>query len=57
MTSQHSSEYLREYYDDAIAVEMEGFGFLKATQQVKNVSAMGHWFRWIGTLKALINSC
>jgi len=33
-------EYLREYYDDAIAVEMEGFGFLKATQQVKNVSAM-----------------
>lgn len=33
-------EYLREYYDDAIAVEMEGFGFLKATQQVKSVSAM-----------------
>ncbi len=33
-------EYLREFYDDAIAVEMEGFGFLKATQQVKNVSAM-----------------
>ena len=33
-------QYLREYYDDAIAVEMEGFGFLKATQQVKNVSAM-----------------
>ncbi|MBD2180365.1 5'-methylthioadenosine/S-adenosylhomocysteine nucleosidase [Planktothrix sp. FACHB-1355] len=33
-------EYLREYYDDAIAVEMEGFGFLKATQQVKNVSAI-----------------
>lgn len=33
-------EYLREYYDDAIAVEMEGFGFLKATQQDKNVSAM-----------------
>lgn len=33
-------EYLREYYDDAIAVEMEGFGFLKATQQVKDVSAM-----------------
>ena len=33
-------EYLREYYDDAITVEMEGFGFLKATQQVKNVSAM-----------------
>jgi nucleoside phosphorylase len=33
-------EYLREYYDDAIAVEMEGFGFLKATQQVKKVSAM-----------------
>lgn len=33
-------EYLREYYDDAIAVEMEGFGFLKATQQIKNVSAM-----------------
>jgi nucleoside phosphorylase len=33
-------KYLREYYDDAIAVEMEGFGFLKATQQVKTVSAM-----------------
>jgi nucleoside phosphorylase len=33
-------QYLREYYDDAIAVEMEGFGFLKATQQVKNVSAI-----------------
>jgi nucleoside phosphorylase len=33
-------DYLREYYDDAIAVEMEGIGFLKATQQVKNVSAM-----------------
>jgi nucleoside phosphorylase len=33
-------DYLREYYDDAIAVEMEGFGFLKATQQVKNVSAI-----------------
>jgi nucleoside phosphorylase len=33
-------EYLREYYDDAIAVEMEGFGFLKATQQSKTVSAM-----------------
>ncbi len=33
-------EYLREYYDEAIAVEMEGFGFLKATQQDKNVSAM-----------------
>ena len=33
-------EYLRKYYDDAIAIEMEGFGFLKATQQVKNVSAM-----------------
>jgi nucleoside phosphorylase len=33
-------KYLQEYYDDAIAVEMEGFGFLKATQQVKNVSAI-----------------
>jgi nucleoside phosphorylase len=33
-------QYLREHYDDAIAVEMEGFGFLKATQQVKNVSAI-----------------
>jgi nucleoside phosphorylase len=33
-------EYLREYYDDAVAVEMEGFGFLKATQQSKTVSAM-----------------
>ncbi len=33
-------EYLQKYYDDAIAVEMEGFGFLKATQQVQNVSAM-----------------
>jgi nucleoside phosphorylase len=33
-------QYLQEYYDDAIAVEMEGFGFLKATQQVKNVSAI-----------------
>jgi nucleoside phosphorylase len=32
--------YLREYYDDAIAVEMEGFGFLKAAQQAKNVSAI-----------------
>ncbi|EKU98194.1 nucleoside phosphorylase [Leptolyngbya sp. PCC 7375] len=33
-------KYLREYYDDAIAVEMEGAGFLTATQQVKTVSAM-----------------
>ncbi|MBT9316440.1 5'-methylthioadenosine/S-adenosylhomocysteine nucleosidase family protein [Leptothoe spongobia] len=33
-------EYLREYYDDALAVEMEGAGFLTATQQVKTVSAM-----------------
>jgi nucleoside phosphorylase len=33
-------KFLREYYDDAVAVEMEGFGFLKATQQVKTVSAM-----------------
>jgi nucleoside phosphorylase len=33
-------QYLQEYYDDAIAVEMEGFGLLKATQQVKNVSAI-----------------
>jgi hypothetical protein len=33
-------KYLQEYYDDAIAVEIEGFGFLKATQQVKNVSAI-----------------
>ena len=33
-------KYLREYYDDALAVEMEGAGFLTATQQVKTVSAM-----------------
>lgn len=33
-------KYLREHYDDAIAVEMEGFGFLKAAQQVKSVSAI-----------------
>ena len=33
-------EYLREYYDDALAVEMEGAGFLTATQQFKTVSAM-----------------
>ena len=33
-------KYLRRYYDDAIAVEMEGFGFLKATQQTKSVSAI-----------------
>ncbi|MGR3278932.1 phosphorylase family protein [Acaryochloris marina NIES-2412] len=33
-------KYLQKYYSDAIAVEMEGAGFLKATQQVKSVSAM-----------------
>ena len=33
-------KYLREYYDDALAVEMEGAGFLTATQQVRTVSAM-----------------
>jgi len=39
-TQSEVSEFLRENYGDAIAVEMEGFGFLEAARANQQVSAM-----------------
>ena len=39
-TKSEAFKFLREYYEDAIAVEMEGFGFLKAAQANPKVAAL-----------------
>ncbi len=39
-TTGPSAEILSKYYEDALAVEMEGFGFLRATYQNAGVEAL-----------------